>query len=263
MERADPVLMVRSAITAPDLEDVNVIAHVAGGLGTPAVSDGRVAAGPGEVVVDSGLGLDVGDTIVVAARPLEVVGIVHKVSFLFGSPTIFMDLVRPRSCTSAASRWRRPSPCAASPRRRVAGTTSTRTTPSRPTWPGVLARGVKSIDFMKVLLWIVAAGIIGSIVYLSTLERVREFAVFKAVGVTTGALFGGLVIQALALSAIAAHRGHAARPGAGAGVPRQHRAGGWRIRRAGRAGGRGAVLASLLGLRRAVSVDPAMAFGGK
>jgi putative ABC transport system permease protein len=39
---------------------------------------------------------------------------------------------------------------------------------------------------MPVLRWIVAALIVGSVVYLSALARTRDFAVFKAVGVSTG-----------------------------------------------------------------------------
>ena len=49
-----------------------------------------------------------------------------------------------------------------------------------------LGDAIRSIDFVRVLLWIVAACIIGSIVYLTALERTRDFAVFKAVGTLVG-----------------------------------------------------------------------------
>ena len=50
-----------------------------------------------------------------------------------------------------------------------------------------LAGGVQSIVVMAVLMWLIAAGIIGLIVYLSAIERMRDFAVFKATGAPTRA----------------------------------------------------------------------------
>src|SRR4029453_16193 len=43
-------------------------------------------------------------------------------------------------------------------------------------------------------------GIIGAMVYLSTLERVRDLAVLKAIGVSTRSLLVGLVFQAVVLA---------------------------------------------------------------
>ena len=57
---------------------------------------------------------------------------------------------------------------------------------------------------MGVLLAIVAACIVGSVIYLSALERVRDFAVFKATGTGTPALLGGLAVQAMIVSLVAA-----------------------------------------------------------
>ena len=64
---------------------------------------------------------------------------------------------------------------------------------------------ITSIDLVRVLLWMVAAVIIGSVVYLSALERQRDFAVLKAMGAPNSALLGSLALQAVlvALSAVA------------------------------------------------------------
>ena len=43
----------------------------------------------------------------------------------------------------------------------------------------------QAIALMAGLLWVVAALIVGSMIYVSALERTRDFAVFKAVGVPT------------------------------------------------------------------------------
>ncbi len=67
-----------------------------------------------------------------------------------------------------------------------------------------LAGGVQSIVVMAVLMWLIAAGIIGLIVYLSAIERMRDFAVFKATGAPTRLIVGGLMLQAVIVSLIAA-----------------------------------------------------------
>ncbi len=60
------------------------------------------------------------------------------------------------------------------------------------------ARGaISSIDLVRALLWIVAAIIVGAVVYLSALERQRDFAVLKAVGASNRALLGSLALQAV------------------------------------------------------------------
>src|SRR5205085_12241035 len=61
-----------------------------------------------------------------------------------------------------------------------------------------------TISLIRFLLWGVAAGIIGAIVYLSVLERVGDFAVLKAIGVSGRDLLGGLLLQAVLLSLLSA-----------------------------------------------------------
>ena len=60
--------------------------------------------------------------------------------------------------------------------------------------------GKSTIDIIQVLLWFVAGGIIALIVYLTALERVRDFAVLKATGSSNRTLFGALLFQAVVLS---------------------------------------------------------------
>ncbi len=64
---------------------------------------------------------------------------------------------------------------------------------------------IASIDLVRALLWIVAAIIVGAVVYLSALDRQRDFAVLKAVGAPNRALLGSLALQAvlIALGAVA------------------------------------------------------------
>jgi len=119
-----------------------------------------------------------------------------------------------------------------------------------------------SIEFMRVLLWVVAASIIGSVLYLQALERTRDFAVFKATGTSTAAIGAGLALQAVVLSlasaALAALLALLIAPvfplnvqiptSAFVVLPLITVVVG--------------LLASTIALRRAASIQPAMAFGG-
>jgi putative ABC transport system permease protein len=119
-----------------------------------------------------------------------------------------------------------------------------------------------AINVVAVLLWVVAVLIVGSMVYLSALERMRDFAVFKAIGVPTRSVMAGLALQAVIVALLAAGfgvilaqllsplfpmtvvvplRAYVALPMVAVAI---------------------GLLASIAGLRRAVAVDPALAFGG-
>jgi putative ABC transport system permease protein len=123
--------------------------------------------------------------------------------------------------------------------------------------------GVRSINFIRILLWTVAACIIGSIVYLTALERTWDFAVFKAVGTSAASIGGGLALQAVILALVSAllaavlgnllsplfplpvhipRRAFLALPVVAVVV---------------------GLVASLVGLRRAVKVPPSVAFGAR
>jgi putative ABC transport system permease protein len=119
-----------------------------------------------------------------------------------------------------------------------------------------------AFSYMTVLLWAVAALIVGSLIYLSALERTRDFAVLKALGVATYSVLAGLALQALLLASVAAALGGllamvvgplfpmlvAVTPSAFLTLVATALAIG--------------LLASSAGLRRAVAVDPVLAFGG-
>ncbi len=119
----------------------------------------------------------------------------------------------------------------------------------------------QTISLLSVLLWIVTGCIIGSVIYLSALERTRDFAVFKAIGVSNSWVLSGLVLQAVLLSTLAA----AAADRASRGCSRRRCRYRSHFRRHSRArthhGRVVSVLGSLAGVRRAVRVDPALAFG--
>jgi putative ABC transport system permease protein len=67
-----------------------------------------------------------------------------------------------------------------------------------------LSAGVKSINNSKIFMWIVAAIIIAALLYVSALQRVRDFAILKALGSSSLLLFGSLALQAVTVTMLAA-----------------------------------------------------------
>jgi putative ABC transport system permease protein len=120
----------------------------------------------------------------------------------------------------------------------------------------------RAMTLMAGLLWVVAALIVGSMIYVSALERVRDFAVFKAVGVATRSIMAGLAVQAVVVAILAAMLGAALSVLLGPLFP-------MRVDIPTAAFALLPVIAVVIGilgsiaaLRRAVMVDPALAFGG-
>jgi putative ABC transport system permease protein len=258
VEQADLALLARETV---DEKWTNIIGYTPGGLGEPKEVDGARIEAPGQAVVDSLLGYEVGDTIVLGGRSFDVVGTASDLSFNFGAPTVLLDLDDVRELFLAGQ------PLASSIA--VKGTVDevpdgmqrmsndeVKTDLRRG-----LEDGLETIVFVNVLLWVVAAGIIGSIVYLTALERVRDFAVMKATGASNGALVGTVASGALVLAVTSAI---AATVLAAVLAPL------FPIEVEIKASSYVllvivslvvGLLASLAGLRRAVRVDPALAFG--
>lgn len=263
VDAAHPLVFFRGSVAVPSLKDVNVIGYEPGGLGTPPVDEGRALEGDGEVVADAALGLDVGDRLELAGLDLEVVGVADGVSFTFGLPTLFITVDDGREAvfggepivTAVLTEGRPDAP--------VAGLVTLTADDVVSDIRRPIAKGTGIIDFVNVLLWIIAGGIVGSLVYLSALERTRDVAVLKATGASTWSLLSGLLLQGLALSGTAAVVAVAFALVLSGGLPVESEITAVAYVRLAVIAVALGVIASGAGLRRAVAVDPALAFGGK
>ena len=125
-----------------------------------------------------------------------------------------------------------------------------------------LRNAIRATDLVALFLWFVAACIVGAVVYLSALERGRDFAVFKATGMSSWQLLGGLTIESLIISvlaaALSAGLANLAAPGLPLNVAIPLRAYGLLAGVAVIIG----LVASAFGVRRTSAIDPALAFGG-
>lgn len=262
VRRADPVVVVHSTVHTDMVKDVSVVGFAPNGLGTPHLSAGRLPRTPDEVVVDASLATGVGGTLHLGGRQLTVVGQTHGLTVLGGQSLIFMRLADARvrflagqPVVSAVLTTGVPDsvPAGLSLRTRE----QTREDVLRP-----IVGAITSIRVTLLLLWVVAAMVVGSVVYLSALERRRDFAVYKATGWSTRNLALGLAAQAALLSTSASVLGLGLAQlilplfPLNFEVPTGAR---FLLPLVGLVVG---LLASAAGLRRAVGVDPAMAFGG-
>lgn len=259
-DRAEPVITVPQTIELSGPTDAYLVGARAGSAGAPVVADGRAPTDSGELVADASSGLHIGDELVLAGTSFTVVGTTRGLTIWGERPLLHVTLHDARRIVfgglpvaTAFLVDRAPAPL---PGVHAVDRSEATADLSRP-----LGDTVASIRLFRTLLWLVAAAIVGSILYLSAIERSRDMAVFKATGVATGDLVAGLVVQSLLLAAAASGLAIvlalALAPSFPAGVSLPAAL----LARAPVVALVVGVVGSLAGLRRAVGTEPALAFG--
>jgi len=261
----EPFVYAVQTAVAEDTEVIALFGVPAGGPFEPKVAEGRQLESPGEVLVSRRSSHRPGSTVRVGGSELAVVGVVDGFSvnggmagmavavedaqgIVFrGLPLVSAGVVATGSDVTGLD-----------------GTTLDEVSATAAVEDAlrIVESARQSISFMRALLWAVAGLIVGSVIFLSVIERLRDFALFKAIGASTRDIAGGVVMQSavLALSSalIGVVLGLLLAPVfplpvqistlALVGLPALGLAVG--------------VLASLFGLRRVLRVEPALAFGG-
>mgnify|MGYP001001613831 CR=1 FL=1 len=202
---AAPVLYGTGVVTFADGSKLNVtvMGVTPGGLGAPVkVASGSVAMEPGTVVIPKSVDAQVGDSIELSGLRFTVAGHVDKASLVAGTPTVTLDLADAQRVLVGGqplvSNVLVKGPVPVPDGYVVRSRQEVREEFIRP-----LKNPMQSIDFVKVLLWAVAALIVASVVYLTVLERTRDIAVFKATGAGTMAIGAGVCLQAVILAIVA------------------------------------------------------------
>jgi putative ABC transport system permease protein len=259
---AGPVIVSPEAAQAgPHYLRITMVGAQPGGLGSPSVAHGHPLSGDGQVVADTRLHVGVGHPVVIAGRSLTVVGTMSGRTLNGGSPDVWVSLHDAQQLLFGG--------------RPLVTAIVTRGVPARaPAGYEVMTDGgvvhdtlrpmksaVQSVENSRFFMWVVAAVIVAALVYVSSLQRVRDFAVLKAMGASSRSLFVGVAAQAVVvtlaaalLAALMANFLKALYP-----LPVAIPVSAFLLLpvTAVVVG----VAASLVALRRAVSVDPALAFG--
>ncbi len=257
---AGAILVLRSTVGR---RDINVVGYQPGSMAEPpSVQAGRRPDAPGEAMVDNTLGLHVGERVRFAGRSFPIVGVLTNTSFYFGTPTVFLPIHDVQSALLSGQ----PLASAIVTRGRPTVVPSALSALSsgqvRSDLDRTLDQTAQTLALINLLLWIVAGGIIGAIIYMSVLERMGEFAVLKASGASSVALVFGLALQALVLSILSAAVATIVAVGISPLFP-------FRVEIPPGAFSTLLVVAmavglvaSLAGIRRVDGIDPALAFGG-
>jgi putative ABC transport system permease protein len=179
---------------------VNLIGVVPGGVGSPRVAEGKPLRQRDSAVVDESLGVKVGQEIALNGTRFKVNGLVSGVTYFAGQPVVFVTLRAADALTADGKALATAVLARGMPIRSTSGFTALTEAQVRADLGRPTAQAAETIRLIEYLLWLVAAGIIGAIVYLSALERRGDFAVLKAVGTPSSHLFFGLVFQAVLIA---------------------------------------------------------------
>jgi putative ABC transport system permease protein len=258
---ADAVVLSRSVLGENSDKDLNLVGHVIGGMGSPRIAEGRDVRSRGEVVLSAGSSGSVGEDAVIGGKKFRIVGRTDGGRYTFGTPTAFISLRDAQQmvfnglplATAVAVRGHVTAP----PGTRSVDNGAVEFDLNRP-----LKSGFNSIAVMAVLMWVIAAGIIGLIIYLSAIERTRDFAIFKATGAPNRVIVGGLMLQAVLVALVAAVLALGVSLVVAKGMPVQTSLSVSAAIQLAVIAVVVGVLASLAAVRRAITTDPAAAFGG-
>jgi len=261
---ATPVVVIpQTASVNGALQQVNVVgAPVGSAAAHQPLTAGRQVAGPGQAVVDVRLGVGVGARLAVGGHPFVVVGTTSDRTLLGGIPNLYVGLRDAQVAAFEGARIISAVVVTGVPVRAPVGLAVLTGQQVNQASLDQMATAVSSIDNSKLFMWLIAAVIVASLVYVTALERTRDFAVLKALGASSGSLYVGLAFQAVLVALIAA---------AIATVLAQFMVGVFsqpvdfpvsayiELPLSAVAVG---LLSSLIALRRAVAADPAKAFAG-
>jgi len=263
VRRAAPMVMLAQKLERADgeLVQINVLGVQPGAPGAPTAEDGENLMASHEAVLDDGTDVGVGDSFTIGDQRFEAVGQVEDRTYLGGVPVTYVTLRDAQALAFEGQNLANTIVLRGEPKRVPRGYTSLTNQEVVDDMVRPLDGARQVIDTVRVLMWVVAAVIIGAVMYLSALERLRDFAVLKAVGGESRSLALGLSLQAIIAALIAAIIASVLsvllRPLFP--VPVTIGVGAYLIL-AGVALVVG-IVASIAALRRVLKVDPALAFG--
>lgn len=231
------------------------------GPAEPKVSSGSQLGGSDDVLVGSVGGWETGDDLEMAGRTFQVAGTVDDLSINAGMPVVvtqlstFQETILGGLPLVTGGIVDGPTP------ELPAGFDLVDRVDARDDALRILEDATATIELVKVLLWVVAVLVVGSVLYVSVIERTRDLAVFRAIGTGSFQLAGAIAAQAALLSFASALLGAALALVLAPMFPMQVELSALALAALPAVALGVAVLGGLVALRRALSVQPALAFG--
>jgi putative ABC transport system permease protein len=215
----------------------------------------------GLTVADRTLGVAVGARVRLNGVLLRIGDLTSNLAYFGGTPTLVVSLATAQQLAFGGRPLATAIVTRGVPRSLPAGFIALSDAQVTASLKRPVAGADQVITLIRSLLWAVAAGIVAAILYLSALEQTSEFAVLKAIGISTSTMLLALGLQALVISllsgALAVVLTAILSPATGLAVSLSWSSYVLLFVAALLVG----CLGSLLALRRVVSVDPALAFG--
>jgi putative ABC transport system permease protein len=199
-------------VVIPQTADVDGALHQVNLVGAPVgsvparqpLAGGAQVTGPGQAVVDQRLGVGVGGRVSVGGHGFTVVGVTSDRTLLGGVPNMYVTLREAQVAAFEGAGLISAVVVTGMPSTVPTGLTVMSNAQIDRASLQQMATAVSSINNSKLFMWAIAAVIVASLVYVTALERTRDFAVLKALGASSGALYVGLALQAVLVALIAA-----------------------------------------------------------
>ena len=257
-----PVVTGRATILSGKRDNANLIGYDLTAGNGPELTGGRAPEGDHEVAVSGGTSAGIGDKLVTTAGTFDVVGTLDGMRYNASAPTILMTFAAAQRAVLGGQPYAMGFAVNGRPESLPKGTQFSSNAAAADDLGLTIKSATSTINFITLLTWLVAAGVIGAIVYLAALEQNRNFAILRATGSTGKLIVGSLLVQSLAIAVSAAVLSVPLAFVIRLGMPMPSTltaASFVRILTVGLVVG---CLASIAAVRRALRVSPAEAFGG-
>lgn len=262
--RATPIVLSAVVLlTQGQEQNADLIGYRSGGGFAPRITAGRAPRTADEVAVDQMLHLRIGSLVSIAGRRWHVVGQVGGLTYNVGTPAVLMTLGAARGVVFGGEPQASAVITRGVPRSVPAGLQAMTNAAVLADLRRPLNTATSAIEVLAVLLFVVAVGVIGLMIYLSSLDRLSEFAVYKAVGVASASLLWSLVLQTMAFAVLAAALAVAASALLAPHFPIPVSIGAGLYAALFGAALVVGLAASAVGMRQVTRVDPAVAFAGR
>jgi putative ABC transport system permease protein len=203
--RAVPVAIVPQTAQLQDKSVAVTMIGVGGNrLVSVPLSQGHQVTGSGQAVVDARLKVAPGAVFTVNGRLFRVVGVTTGRTLFGGQPDAYVTLGDLQASVFEGQHLIDAVLTQGRPQQLPPGLVSYTEQQVEKATISQMGNAVSSINNSKYFMWLVAAIIVASLIYVTALERKHDFAVLKALGASSPALFAGLALEAVAVTLVAA-----------------------------------------------------------
>lgn len=169
----------------------------------PEVTDGRYPSAAGEILVDDSTGHGVGDVVSLGGRPATVVGITTDATVLAGIPLVFADVGFAQTVVAGGEPLLTGALVDGVPSSVPDGMRLMTAEEVGDDGLVPLLNAIDSVDLVRGLLWLITLIVVAAVIFITAIERTRDFAVLKAVGATDRSLALSLILQGVLMALLA------------------------------------------------------------